>query len=139
MENTVKEQKERLQQLALRLGLTIRDIARIADMSEATLYHVTDETRIMSGRTASKICYHLERVKGVLVNRDWLLNGDGEMFEEKHNVVSFEMEEEKPMLMVAENEVEYGSTDWKAKYLALMEDYVKLQKEHSELLKKMLQ
>lgn len=59
MGNTVKEQKERLQQLALRLGLTIRDIARIADMSEATLYHVTDETRIMSGRTASKICYHM--------------------------------------------------------------------------------
>jgi hypothetical protein len=29
--------------------------------------------------------------------------------------------------------------DRKIKYLALMEDYVKLQKEHSELLKKMLQ
>lgn len=139
MGNTVKEQKERLQQLSMRLGLTIRDIARIADMSEATLYHVTDKTRIMSGRTASKICYHLERVKGVLVNRDWLLNGDGEMFEGNHNVIPIESDEERPVPMAAEEEFAYGDTDWKAKYLALMEDYVKLQKENSELLKKMLQ
>ena len=29
--------------------------------------------------------------------------------------------------------------DWKAKYLALLEKYTKLQEEHKELLKKMLQ
>jgi hypothetical protein len=78
-------------------------------------------------------------VKGVLVNRDWLLNGDGEMLVEKHKVIPFDLEEEQMSSMAAEDEFEYESTDWKAKYLALMEEYVKLQKEHHGLLKKMLQ
>ena len=125
MGNSVKEQKERLLQLAMHLGLTIRDIARIANMSEATLYHVTDETRIMSGRTASKICHHMERVKGILVNRDWLLNGNGEMFMGRI-VKPYETEEEQPVAMAAEEPAEMGIVDWRAKYYELLEKYTAL-------------
>jgi hypothetical protein len=53
-------------------------------------------------------------------------------------VLPYATEEEGTMMMAAEEGVEYG-TDWKGKYLALLEKYTKLQDEHKELLKKMLQ
>ena len=128
MGNTRKEQKERLQQLSLRLGLTIRDIARIADMSEATLYHITDQTRGISDRTASKICYHLEREKGVVVNREWILTGEGEMIDEKHSLPYTE-EDTQPRIM------EDGK-DYREKYYELLEKYSELQDKYYKLIGK---
>lgn len=128
MENTRKEQKERLQQLSLRLGLTLRDIARISDMSEATLYHITDQTRGLSDRTASKICYHLEREKGVVVNREWILTGEGEMIDEKHSLPYME-EGTQPRIVE-------GGKDYREKYYELLEKYSELQDKYYKLIGK---
>lgn len=128
MENTRKEQKERLQQLSLRLGLTLRDIARITGMSEATLYHITDQSRGLSDRTASKICYHLEREKGVVVNRKWILTGEGEMIDEKHSVPYTE-EDIQPR-------IGEDSKDYREKYYELLEKYSELQDKYYKLIGK---
>lgn len=132
MENTRKEQKERLQQLSLRLGLTLRDIARIADMSEATLYHITDQSRGLSDRTASKICYHLEREKGVVVNREWILTGEGEMIDEKHSLPYME-EDTQPRI---EKKTGEDSKDYREKYYELLEKYSELLEKYYKLIGK---
>jgi len=132
------EHAKRLEMLILHFNMTTRDLANMIGVNENTLYKINCGKSEMSERTASRICYQLEKQKGVVVNRDWLLYGEGTMLNEKHKVIPFDMEEERSTPIAAEEPSEYG-TDWKAKYLALMEDYVKLQKEHSELLKKMLQ
>ena len=139
MENKPLTERERIDALVFRLGISIRQLAKIVDMNENTFYHITDNSRFgISERTASKICYNLEKKMSVVVNRQWLLTGEGDMIDEKHSVLPYATEEEGTMMMAAEEGVEYG-TDWKAKYLTLLEKYTKLQEEHKELLKKMLQ
>ena len=139
MENKPLTERERIDALVFRLGISIRQLAKIVDMNENTFYHITDNSRFgISERTASKICYNLEKKMSVVVNRQWLLTGEGDMIDEKFSVLPYAAEEEGSMMMAAEEWVEYG-TDWKAKYLALLEKYTKLQDEHKELLKKMLQ
>ncbi len=128
MENTRKEQKERLQQLSLRLGLTLRDIARIADMSEATLYHITDQSRGISDRTVSKICYHLEREKGVVVNRNWILTGEGEMIDEKHSLPYTEED--------TQGRIGEYNKDYREKYYKLLEKYSELQDKYYKMIGK---
>ena len=139
MENKPLTERERIDALVFRLGISIRQLAKIVDMNENTFYHITDNSRFgISERTASKICYNLEKKMSVVVNRQWLLTGEGDMIDEKLSVLPYNTEEEGAMPMAAEEGVEYG-TDWKEKYLALLEKYTKLQDEHKELLKKMLQ
>ena len=139
MENKPLTERERIDALVFRLGISIRQLAKIVDMNENTFYHITDNSRFgISERTASKICYNLEKKMSVVVNRQWLLTGEGDMIDEKLSVLPYAAEEEGSMMMAAEDLDEYG-TDWKAKYLALLEKYTKLQDEHKELLKKMLQ
>ncbi len=139
MENKPLTERERIDALVFRLGISIRQLAKIVDMNENTFYHITDNSRFgISERTASKICYNLEKKMSVVVNRQWLLTGEGDMIDEKLSVLPYDTEEEGAMMMAAEEGVEYG-TDWKSKYLALLEKYTKLQDEHKELLKKMLQ
>ena len=139
MENKPLTERERIDALVFRLGISIRQLAKIVDMNENTFYHITDNSRFgISERTASKICYNLEKKMSVVVNRKWLLTGEGDMIDEKLSVLPYAAEEEGAMMMAAEEGVEYG-TDWKSKYLALLEKYTKLQDEHKELLKKMLQ
>lgn len=123
-----------MQQLTMSYGMTLRDLARLAQMSEATLYHITDESRRLTPRTAARICYYMEKEKGVVVNRQWLLTGEGEMVEEKPSQ-PYENEGVATIAMAAEER----ETDYKEKYLALLEEYSRLQKEHSELLKRLLQ
>jgi transcriptional regulator with XRE-family HTH domain len=135
MKNTRKQQKERLQQLSLHLGLTLRDIARIADLSEATLYHVTDGTREMSGKTASRICNQLKQEKGVLVNRDWLLKGEGEMIDEKHTL-PYKEEDTQPRIEKKNRE---DVEDYREKYNELLEDYKKLVKINADLMNRYLE
>ena len=138
MENKPLTERERIDALVFRLGISIRQLAKIVDMNENTFYHITDNSRFgISERTASKICYNLEKKMSVVVNRQWLLTGEGDMIDEKLSVLPYAAEEESVMPMAAEEGVEYG-TDWKSKYLALLEKYTKLQDEHKELLKKML-
>ena len=139
MENKPLSERERIDALVFRLGISIRQLAKIVDMNENTFYHITDNSRFgISERTASKICYNLEKKMSVVVNRQSLLTGEGDMIDEKLSVLPYAAEEESVMPMAAEEGVEYG-TDWKSKYLALLEKYTKLQDEHKELLKKMLQ
>ena len=139
MENKPLTERERIDALVFRLGISIRQLAKIVDMNENTFYHITDNSRFgISERTASKICYNLEKKMSVVVNRQWLLTGEGDMIDEKLSVLPYAAEEGGTVMMAAEEGVEYG-TDWKAKYLALLEKYTKLQEEHKELLKKMLQ
>ena len=138
MENKPLTERERIDALVFRLGISIRQLAKIVDMNENTFYHITDNSRFgISERTASKICYNLEKKMSVVVNRQWLLTGEGDMIDEKLSVLPYATEEEGTMMMAAEDGVECG-TDWKSKYLALLEKYTKLQDEHKELLKKML-
>ena len=139
MENKPLTERERIDALVFRLGISIRQLAKIVDMNENTFYHITDNSRFgISERTASKICYNLEKKMSVVVNRQWLLTGEGDMIDEKLSVLPYAAEEEGAMMMSADDREEYG-TDWKSKYLALLEKYTKLQDEHKELLKKMLQ
>lgn len=139
MENKPLTERERIDALVFRLGISIRQLAKIVDMNENTFYHITDNSRFgISERTASKICYNLEKKMSVVVNRQWLLTGEGDMIDEKLSVLPYETEEEGTMMMAAEDREEYGA-DWKSKYLELLEKYTKLQDEHKELLKKMLQ
>lgn len=139
MENKPLTERERIDALVFRLGISIRQLAKIVDMNENTFYHITDNSRFgISERTASKICYNLEKKMSVVVNRRWLLTGEGDMIDEKLSVLPYAAEEEGTVMIAAEDREEYG-TDWKAKYLALLEKYTKLQDEHKELLKKMLQ
>ena len=138
MENKPLTERERIDALVFRLGISIRQLAKIVDMNENTFYHITDNSRFgISERTASKICYNLEKKMSVVVNRQWLLTGEGDMIDEKLSVLPYDTEEEGTTMMAAEEHAEYG-IDWKAKYLLLMEDYVRLQKEHNELLKRLL-
>ena len=139
MENKPLTERERIDTLVFRLGISIRQLAKIVDMNENTFYHITDNSRFgISERTASKICYNLEKKMSVVVNRQWLLTGEGDMIDEKRSVLPYDTEEEGTMMMAAEEPAEYG-IDWKSKYLALLEKYTKLQDEHKELLKRLLQ
>ena len=45
--------KERLHRLSEHFDVSVRGLAKLSEMSEATLYHITDQTRDMSGRTAA--------------------------------------------------------------------------------------
>ena len=138
MENKPLTERERIDALVFRLGISIRQLAKIVDMNENTFYHITDNSRFgISERTASKICYNLEKKMSVVVNRQWLLTGEGDMIDEKLSVLPYDTEEEGTTMMAAEDREEYGA-DWKSKYLALLEKYTKLQDEHKELLKSLL-
>ena len=121
------EQKKRLDKLSIHLRINLIDLAEMAGLNKNTLYHVGSGVRgEMSERTAARICYHLEKKKGIVVNRDWLLDGVGDMIDEKHSVLPYEQEEEGGVLVAAEDAAPYGEPDWKAKYFALLEKYTAL-------------
>lgn len=132
----MKEQGQRLQNLIIHFRITTRDLAKMIGLSENTLYKINSGLNEMSDRTAAKICYFLGREKGVSVNRQWLLTGEGTMLDEKE-VKQYERKEE-PMPDAAEETAEFG-VDYKHKYFLLLEEYSRLQAEYSALLKKMLQ
>ena len=108
--------------------MSVRGLAKLSEMSEATLYHITDQTRDMSGRTAARLCYQIERKRGVLVNRDWLLTGKGRM------LVDIKPEEPaaEVVTVAAEPETELDNENWKEKYFTLLEKYTALLEEHNK-------
>ena len=120
--------KERLQRLAEHLDISVRGLAALTEMSEATLYHITDGTRDMSGRTAARICYQLEKKRGVLVNRDWLLTGNGQMLVDIKPAVPVS----EALSVAAEPETEIVSENYKEKYFALLEKYTALLEERDK-------
>ena len=123
----VAEQKKRLEKLSIHLRINLIDLAEMAGLSKNTLYHVGSGVRgEMSERTAARICYHLEKKKGIVVNRDWLLDGVGEMIDEEHSVLPYEPEEKCGAIIAAEDAAPYCDQDWKAKYFALLEKYTAL-------------
>ena len=133
MEDNTSTQRGRLNALALYLDMSVRKLAQFCNLSTATVYHITDNSSfVMSERTASRICYQLEKKKGILVNRDWLLNGTGEMI---NKPLSLPYTDGKEKIMTAAEETSPYDIDWKAKYLDLMERYIALQHEYTELLK----
>lgn len=120
--------KERLQRLSEHFDVSVRGLAKLSEMSEATLYHITDQTRDMSGRTAARLCYQLERKRGVLVNRDWLLTGKGRMLVDiKPDAPAAEV-----VPVAAEPEEEYDNVNYKEKYFALLEKYTALLEERNK-------
>ena len=61
MENKPLTERERIDALVFRLGISIRQLAKIVDMNENTFYHITDNSRFgISERTASKSCSGIE-------------------------------------------------------------------------------
>ena len=122
--------KERLQRLSEHLDISVRGLAALTEMSEATLYHITDQTRDMTGRTAARLCYQIERKRGVLVNRDWLLTGKGRM------LVDIKPDESAAAVtaVAAEPDLKIDSVNYKEKYTALLEKYTALLEEHTALL-----
>ena len=121
-DRVILTQKERLQRLAEHLDMSVRGLASLAEMSEATLYHVTDGTRDMSGRTAARICYQLERKRGVLVDREWLLTGKGQMLVD----IKPAAPASEALSEAAEPDMEYDDVNYKEKYFALLEKYTAL-------------
>ena len=120
--------KERLQRLSEHLDMSVRGLATLAEMSEATLYHITDGTRDMSGRTAARICYQLERKRGVLVDRDWLLTGKGQMLVD----IKPAAPASEALSEAAEPDMEYDDVNYKEKYFALLEKYTALLEERNK-------
>ncbi len=84
METKPLTERERIDALVFRLDISIRKLAQIVEMNENTFYHITDSSRFgISERTASKICNNLKDKMQVIVNREWLLSGVGEMILEQ--------------------------------------------------------
>lgn len=83
-------QKKRLNKLANYLGISLRELAKLVELSTATIYHITDSSPFqMSNRTASRINEQLNKIKGIDVNENWLLgDGDDEDMFRKDNSVS---------------------------------------------------
>lgn len=114
--------------------MSVRGLATLAEMSEATLYHITDGTRDMSGRTAARLCYQLERKRGVVVDRDWLLTGRGKMLVNiKPDAPVAEVVNVAEVLPeAAEPEQELDNVNYKEKYFALLEKYTALLEERDK-------
>ena len=141
MENNSKNdtQAERLRMLTIRLKITTRDLAKMIGMNENTLYKINSGLMPLSNRTAAKICYFMEQEKGLVVNRQWLLTGEGDMMDEKLSVMPYDMEEEAGNLpMAAEKTDEFG-TNYREKYYKVVEDYNELLVKYSSLLESLRQ
>ena len=108
--------------------MSVRGLATLAEMSEATLYHITDGTRDMSGRTAARLCYQLEKKRGLMVDRNWLLTGKGRMLVDiKPDAPAAEVVNAADVLSeAAEPDEEYDNVNYKEKSFALLEKYTAL-------------
>lgn len=138
METKPLTPRERIQELSNHFDISIRQMAQIANMSEVTFYHISDNSRTgISERTASRICYHFEKRFGAVVNRQWLLTGEGEMIEEEPmGTEAAKVANEQPIERERQADTAEGEEDYKSKYYALLERYSNLLREYAELLKK---
>lgn len=122
-------QRDRLELLAIHMKTTLSDLAKMVGLNKNTLYHVgSGKDGKMSDGTASKICYFLKRQKGVTVNKQWLLTGEGEMILEELPPKTIEA---KPVEKTTEQDI-----DWREKYYSLLEDHKNLQERYIEFIEK---
>lgn len=122
-------QRDRLELLVIHLKTTLSDLAKLVGLNKNTLYHVGSGKRgEMSDRTATRICYSLKKKRGVTVNKQWLLKGEGEMIIEELPPKTIEA---KIVEKTTEQDI-----DWREKYCSLLEEFVKLQERHIALLEK---
>ena len=129
------EQKQRLEQLVIHMKMNLVDLADLAGLNKNTLYHVgSGEKSEITERSVARICYHLEKKRGIVVNREWLLHGTGEMIDEDRSVLPYDNESENQQLAAAEEGSEFGSPDYREKYFQLMEEHLTLQKKYTALL-----
>ena len=129
-------QAKRMEDLIVYLKTTTRELAKLTGIHENTLYKICCAHNTISNRTAARICFNIEKALGIVINRQWLLNGEGSMLDEKISTPPpyKSDEEEQPLPMVAEEEAEFGLPDYRKKYLRLMEEYLALQKKYTALL-----
>jgi len=127
-------QAKRMEDLIVYLKTTARELAKLTGVHENTLYKICCAHNTISNRTAARICFNIEKALGIVINRQWLINGTGEMIDGQHSVIPYEQEEEQPLPMVAEEGAEFGSPDYREKYMRLMEEYLALQKKYTALL-----
>ena len=116
----------------MELGISIRKLSKIVGMSPATLYHLTDNSRYkISERSATKICNQLKEKQGLVINREWLLTGDGEMIQER---LPLPLKESRSNEKSAEQNI-----DWRKKYYTLREEYYSLLEKYTKLLERRTQ
>ena len=128
------EQKQRLEQLVIHLKMNLVDLANLTGLNKNTLYHVgSGEKSEITERSVARICYHLEKKRGIVVNREWLLHGTGEMIDEKLST-PLPYNNKQQINMAAEDEAELSLPDYREKYMRLMEEHLALQKKYSALL-----
>lgn len=129
-------QAKRMEDLIVYLKTTTRELAKLTGIHENTLYKICCAHNTISNRTAARICFNIEKALGIVINRQWLINGEGPMLDEELSTPppykSYEDEQLPPM--VAEEGAEFGSPDYREKYLQLMEEYLALQKKYTALL-----
>ena len=129
MNKTNLTPKQRILELGLYLDLSSRALAKIVGINENTLYHITDESLGISPRTATKICYQLEKKKEVRINKNWLLTGEGKMIDEKPTDTHNKNDENT-------QPCREDNKDYREKYYILLEEYNNLMKRHLKLIEK---
>lgn len=123
------EQKKRLEQLVIHLKMNLVDLAKLSGLNKNTLYHVgSGEKSEITVQSVQRIYYHLKKEKGIVVNREWLLDGTGEMILEQ---LPPKTNEAKTVEKPTEQDI-----DWREKYYSLLEEFVKLQERYIALLEK---
>lgn len=125
-----------MEDLIVYLKTTARDLAKLTGVHENTLYKICCAHNAISSRTAARICYNIEKSLGIVINRQWLLTGEGPMLnEELSTPPPYKSDEDKqPSPMAAEEESEFGFPDYREKYMQLMEEHLALQKKYTDLL-----
>ena len=121
-------QRDRLELLIIHLNTTLWGLAKTVGVSKNTLYQVSSREGALSENTAAKICYFLKKKKGVNVNKQWLLTGEGEMIIEE---LPPKPNEAKTVEKPAEQDIY-----WREKYYNLLEKYAKLQERRIEFIEK---
>lgn len=129
-------QAKRMEELIVYLKTTARELAKLTGVHENTLYKICCAHNTISNRTAARICFNIEKTLGIVINRQWLINGEGSMLDKKLSTPPpyNSDEDEQPLPMAAEEGAEFGSPDYREKYLRLMEEYLALQKKYTALL-----
>lgn len=129
-------QAKRMEDLIVYLKTTTRELAKLAGIHENTLYKICCAHNTISNRTAARICFNIEKALGIVINRQWLINGEGPMLDEKLSTPPpyKSDEDEQPLPMAAEEEAEFGLPDYREKYMRLMEEFLALQKKYTALL-----
>lgn len=127
-------QGERLTILVIHFNITTRNLAKMIGRNENTLYKINCGQSRMSESTAAKICYWLEKKKGVRVNKNWLLTGEGKMIDEKPTSTQ-KINEDNTQLHI-EKKTGEDNKDYREKYYELLEKYSELQDKYFNLIGK---